>query len=49
MVTRVGFQRLLAEVSVDHVGLILGLAMRRLARSNQDWHHRLELWAMLRT
>jgi DNA invertase Pin-like site-specific DNA recombinase len=38
MVTRLGFQRVLAEVSLDHVGLILGLAMSRLARSNKDWH-----------
>ena len=36
MVTRLGFQRLLAEVSLDHVGLILGLEMSRLARSNKD-------------
>jgi DNA invertase Pin-like site-specific DNA recombinase len=38
MVTRLGFQRVLAEVSLDHVGLILGLEMSRLARSNKDWH-----------
>ena len=44
MVTRLGFQRLLAEVSLDHVGLILGLEMSRLARSNKDWHQLLELW-----
>jgi DNA invertase Pin-like site-specific DNA recombinase len=30
---RLGFQRLLAEVALDHVGLILGLEMSRLARS----------------
>ena len=30
---RPGFQRLLAEVALDHVGLILGLEMSRLARS----------------
>jgi DNA invertase Pin-like site-specific DNA recombinase len=35
---RFGFQRLLAEVSLDHVGLILGLEMSRLARSCKDWH-----------
>jgi DNA invertase Pin-like site-specific DNA recombinase len=35
---RLGFQRLLAEVSLDHVGLILGLEMSRLARSCKDWH-----------
>src|SRR3954452_2538835 len=30
---RLGFQRLLAEVALDRVGLILGLEMSRLARS----------------
>src|SRR4051794_18793853 len=30
---RPGFQRLLAEVALDRVGLILGLEMSRLARS----------------
>jgi DNA invertase Pin-like site-specific DNA recombinase len=49
MATRVGFQRLLAEVSLDHVGLILGLEMSRLARSNKDWHQLLELCALFRT
>jgi DNA invertase Pin-like site-specific DNA recombinase len=38
MVTRVGLQRVLAEGSLDHGGLILGLEMSRLARSNKDWH-----------
>ena len=49
MVTRLGFQRLLAEVSLDHVGLILGLEMSRLARSNKDWPQLLELCAIFRT
>src|SRR5437762_877013 len=40
---RPGFQRLLAEVALDHVGLILGLEMSRLARSCRDWHQLLEL------
>ena len=40
---RLGFQRLLAEISLDHVGLILGLEMSRLARSCKDWHQLLEL------
>ena len=30
---RLGFQRLLAEVALDHVGIIFGLEMSRLARS----------------
>ncbi len=46
---RLGFQRLLAEVSLDHVGLILGLEMSRLARSCEDWHQLLELCAIFRT
>jgi DNA invertase Pin-like site-specific DNA recombinase len=35
---RAGFERLVTEVSLGHVGLILGLEMSRLARSNVDWH-----------
>ncbi|MEK7412859.1 MAG: recombinase family protein, partial [Planctomycetota bacterium] len=46
---RSGFQRLLAEVSCDRVGLILGLEMSRLARSCKDWHALLELCAIYRT
>src|SRR5438067_4910266 len=46
---RVGFQRLVSEVSLDHVGLILGLEMSRLARSNTDWYQLLELCALFRT
>src|SRR6195952_3181570 len=40
---RPGFQRLLAELALDRVGLILGLEMSRLARSCKDWHQLLEL------
>jgi DNA invertase Pin-like site-specific DNA recombinase len=45
-VNRVGFQRLLAEVSLNHVGLVLGIEMSRLARSCKDWHQLLELCAL---
>src|SRR5918993_170381 len=45
---RPGFQRLLAEVALDHVGVILSLEMSRLARSNRDWHQLLELCARFR-
>src|SRR5947209_4581544 len=45
---RLGFQRLLAEVALDRVGLILGLEMSRLARSCKDWHQLLELCAVFR-
>ena len=46
---RAGFQRLLAEVTMDHVGIVLGLEMSRLARSSKDWHHLFELcvWYVL--
>lgn len=46
---RAGFQRLVSEVSLDHVGLILGVEMSRLARSNKDWHQLLELCALFGT
>ncbi|MFV1968488.1 MAG: recombinase family protein, partial [Pirellulaceae bacterium] len=46
---RHGFQRLLAEVGLDHVGIILGLELSRLARSNKDWHQLIELCAIFGT
>ncbi len=47
--SRHGFQRLLAEVALDHVGLILGFQMSRLARSCKDWHQLLEVCARFGT
>jgi DNA invertase Pin-like site-specific DNA recombinase len=46
---RAGFQRLVSEVSLDHVGIIFGVQMSRLARSNKDWHQLLELCALFHT
>lgn len=48
-VGRVGFQRLVSEVSLGHVGLILGVEMSRLARSSKDWHQLLEICALFGT
>lgn len=48
-VGRSGFQRLVAEVSLNHVGLILGIEMSRLARCSKDWHQLLEVCALFRT
>ncbi len=48
-VGRAGFERLVTEVSLGHVGLILGLEMSRLARSNVDWHRLLEVCALFGT
>jgi DNA invertase Pin-like site-specific DNA recombinase len=46
---RGGFQRLLTEVTLDHVGLVLGLELSRLARSCKDWHHLVEVCAVFDT
>jgi DNA invertase Pin-like site-specific DNA recombinase len=46
---RAGFQRLLAEVSLEHVGMVLGIEMSRLARSCRDWHQLLELCSVFGT
>src|SRR5262249_54981204 len=46
---RGGFQRLLAEVTMEHVGLVLGIEMSRIARNNRDWHNLLEMCAIFGT
>jgi DNA invertase Pin-like site-specific DNA recombinase len=43
---RSGFQRLVTEVTLHHVGLVLGLEMSRLARSSGDWHNLFEMCAL---
>ena len=43
---RVGFQRLVTELTMGHVGLVLGIEMSRLARSGADWYQLLELCAL---
>jgi DNA invertase Pin-like site-specific DNA recombinase len=42
---RAGFQRLVTEITMEHVGLVLGIEMSRLARSGSDWYQLLELCA----
>lgn len=46
---RAGFQRLVAEVGLGHVGLVMGLEVSRLARSSSDWHQLLEICALTGT
>ena len=46
---RLGFQRLVAEVSLGKVGIVLGIEMSRLARSCRDWHQLLEVCALFGT
>src|SRR6266545_3056008 len=45
-VGRVGFQRLVTEITMGHVGRVLGIEMSRLARSGADWYQLLELCAL---
>ena len=46
---RGGFHRILAEVTMEHVGLIIGIDMSRIARNNRDWHNLLEMCAIFGT
>ncbi|WP_197412560.1 recombinase family protein [Novosphingobium sp. Fuku2-ISO-50] len=46
---RLGFQRLVAEVGLGHVGLVLGIEMSRLARSCRYWHQLLEICSLFDT
>src|SRR6202030_2014143 len=39
---RLGFQRLVAEVGLGRVGLVVGVGVSRLARSERDWHQLFE-------
>jgi DNA invertase Pin-like site-specific DNA recombinase len=46
---RDGFQQLVSEVALGHVGIVLGLEVSRLARNSADWHRLLELAALTQT
>ena len=46
---RPGFQRLMAEVGLDHIGIVLGIEISRLARSSRDWYQLLEICALFST
>jgi DNA invertase Pin-like site-specific DNA recombinase len=46
---RIGFQELVAEVSLGHAGIVFGYEVSRLARNNQDWYHLLDLAAVFGT
>jgi DNA invertase Pin-like site-specific DNA recombinase len=48
-VDREGFQQLVAEVSMGHAGIVLGLEVSRLARNSADWQRLLELCALTDT
>jgi DNA invertase Pin-like site-specific DNA recombinase len=46
---RAGFKKLVAEVSLNKVGIVLGLEVSRFARNNRDWYHLIDLCALFDT
>lgn len=46
---RSGFKKLVAEVSLNKVGIVLGLEVSRFARNNRDLYHLLDLCALFDT
>lgn len=48
-VARSGFDRLVAEVGLGHIGIIFAIEVSRLARNNRDWYHLLDLCALVDT
>lgn len=46
---RSGFQRLMTEVSLNHVGMVLGLELSRLSRSSKDWHQLIDVCGIFNT
>jgi DNA invertase Pin-like site-specific DNA recombinase len=46
---RDGFQSVLNEVNLDHVGIIFGFQVSRLSRANSDWYHLLERCGLFHT
>jgi DNA invertase Pin-like site-specific DNA recombinase len=48
-VEREGFQKLVAEVSMNRAGIVMGLEVSRLARNSSDWHRLLEICGLTRT
>jgi DNA invertase Pin-like site-specific DNA recombinase/transposase-like protein len=39
----------MTEVSLDHVGIVLGLELSRLSRSNKDWHQLIDVCGIFNT
>jgi len=46
---RLGFQQIMVEVGLAHVGLVVCLEADRLSRNNSDWHRLLELCSIFGT
>jgi DNA invertase Pin-like site-specific DNA recombinase len=48
-VEREGFQKLVAAVSMNRAGIVMGLEVSRLSRNSSDWHRLLEICALTHT
>jgi DNA invertase Pin-like site-specific DNA recombinase len=48
-ITRIGFDRLVAEVGLGHIGIVVSIEVSRVARNNRDWYHLLDLCALVDT
>ena len=46
---RSGFRHLMTEVTLNHVGMVLGLELSRLSRSNKDWHQLIDVCGIFDT
>ena len=49
LVERPGFQKLVAAVCSDAIGAVFCLEASRLARNGRDWHHLVDLCALVGT
>jgi DNA invertase Pin-like site-specific DNA recombinase len=48
-ITRIGFERLVAEVGLGHIGIVFSIEVSRVARNNREWYHLLDLCALVDT
>jgi excisionase family DNA binding protein len=48
-ITRIGFDRLVAEVGLGHIGIVISIEVSRVARNNREWYHLLDLCALVDT
>ena len=46
---RSGYQRLMTEVTLSHVGIVLGLEHSRVSRSNAEWHRLIDVCGIFHT
>ena len=46
---RLGFQEMVSRTALGQIGLILAIEVSRLARSNRDWYHLLDVCAITAT